>query len=355
MIKILHTADLHLGKSFSGLERTKSDIRKKELRQTLSRIIELAKAEDVDAVLIAGDLFDSNEAASDLNFAKSLFAELGNICVFIASGNHDWDAYTNTCFSDNVHVFSNSLSYVTVGDVQIFGASFKSTNQSETLLKEIPDSDDCKILVMHGDVQSGEYNPMSIQALKQFDYCALGHIHVYSGIKKDGMTTYAYVGFPEPTGFDDIGSGGVLIGTVGKGFSDIKRVQLSCREYITLEIDASSCKDNLDIVDTLQNEISTENLYKIQLNNIPSNLDISVEYIISCLQNFCFYIEVVQKKQYNYQSIANTPSIKGAFTLKMLEYIKDTDNASLYQHALELGIRAMEENEVTGYDKENRD
>lgn len=59
MIKILHTADLHLGRSFASL-RDKAREHRRQLLKTFEKIIELAIRENVSLILIAGDLFDSN-------------------------------------------------------------------------------------------------------------------------------------------------------------------------------------------------------------------------------------------------------------------------------------------------------
>ena len=68
-IKILHTGDLHLGMSFarSKLPAEIGRIRRQELWETFDRIIDTAKAEEVDLMLIAGDMFEYNYCtASDI-------------------------------------------------------------------------------------------------------------------------------------------------------------------------------------------------------------------------------------------------------------------------------------------------
>lgn len=58
-IKVLHTGDIHLGYDFDG-DYEYGRIRRKELRETFSYIIELCRQESVDIMLIAGDLFHSD-------------------------------------------------------------------------------------------------------------------------------------------------------------------------------------------------------------------------------------------------------------------------------------------------------
>ena len=59
MLKIIHTADIHLDSPFSLFDAQKAQARKNELRGVFSSLIMYAKTEKADMVLIAGDLFDS--------------------------------------------------------------------------------------------------------------------------------------------------------------------------------------------------------------------------------------------------------------------------------------------------------
>jgi len=60
MLKILHTADIHLGAKFSGLGN-KGDSQREQLRTTFKNIIATAIDERVNIILIAGDLFNANQ------------------------------------------------------------------------------------------------------------------------------------------------------------------------------------------------------------------------------------------------------------------------------------------------------
>ena len=59
MVKILHTADVHLGRQFPSLRQRGKEYRK-QLLQTFEHVLGLAIDEDVSLILIAGDLFDTN-------------------------------------------------------------------------------------------------------------------------------------------------------------------------------------------------------------------------------------------------------------------------------------------------------
>lgn len=86
-MKILHTADWHLGKRLEKFSRLE------EQREVLEEIIQIADVNDVDAVLIAGDLFDnfnpSNEAVELFYRTLKQLSNNGKRVVVAIAGNHD--------------------------------------------------------------------------------------------------------------------------------------------------------------------------------------------------------------------------------------------------------------------------
>jgi len=66
MIRILHTADWHIGQTLRGYSR------EQELRSVLRRLEEIVVERDVDAVVVAGDVFDSQNPSGE---AQRLFYE----------------------------------------------------------------------------------------------------------------------------------------------------------------------------------------------------------------------------------------------------------------------------------------
>ena len=90
-MKILHTADWHLGKVFEHSQVNFSLL--EEQRQILEKIVKIANEEKVDVVVIAGDIFDSynppNEARLLFNETITELSKQGERPVIVISGNHD--------------------------------------------------------------------------------------------------------------------------------------------------------------------------------------------------------------------------------------------------------------------------
>lgn len=88
MIRILHTADWHLGQTFFGYDRTG------EHEAFLDWLSEEIKRNDIDALIIAGDVFDvSNPSAASqrmyYEFIYRVTVENPNLQIVIVAGNHD--------------------------------------------------------------------------------------------------------------------------------------------------------------------------------------------------------------------------------------------------------------------------
>ena len=85
-MRVLHTADFHAGRTLRGYDRTP------EIREALTEIAGLARSEKVDAVLVAGDLFDTVNPPADAEsaiFAFFLALRDAGIPSIVIAGNHD--------------------------------------------------------------------------------------------------------------------------------------------------------------------------------------------------------------------------------------------------------------------------
>lgn len=121
-MKILHTADIHI--------RATDDDRWKALQS----IIKLAALRQVDALVISGDLFDSNTAALNLRGKmRELFSSLPCPAIII-SGNHDDQAYPDGAFlGDQVHLIRDLLRPVKIGNVHFWGFPYEDLLEEEIL------------------------------------------------------------------------------------------------------------------------------------------------------------------------------------------------------------------------------
>ncbi|EAC4042721.1 metallophosphoesterase family protein [Listeria monocytogenes] len=198
-IQFLHMADLHLDSPFIGLSTLPQPLfsaMQESTFQSLERITTVAIKEAVDFVLIAGDIYDSEDQSvrAQARFAKEMKRlEAANIPVFMIHGNHDFieKHKEKLALPSNVHVFSEQVEVMshktaTGVSVNIYGFSYNERHIRSSRVGEykIQGDADFHIALLHGsEVSSSEehdvYAPFRVQEIsrKGFDYWALGHIH----------------------------------------------------------------------------------------------------------------------------------------------------------------------------------
>lgn len=276
-LKILHAADLHLDSPFEGLPAGKAAIRRKEQRELLAALARLAAAEQVDLVLLAGDLLDSGNTYYETG--EELVRSLGRIGapVFIAPGNHDYYApsspYARLSLPDNVHIFTeNAIRCVTLPDlsVRVFGAAFTDSRSGALLAGFHAEKTEgvYNVLCLHGEVGGREprYDPISEQELAAsgMDYAALGHVHSASGLRKAGDCWYSWPGCPEGRGFDETGEKTVSLVTLDGADCELRPVSIAKRRYELMKVDVTGA-DPLLAVHTSLPDDTVRDVYRIVL------------------------------------------------------------------------------------------
>ena len=328
-IKLLHTGDLHLGSPMQNMgDRAKE--RKAEMLDTLTNIVNLAIEEEVDGVLLAGDLFDTNKP--DAQTADRVYAELsrlGDTKVFAVLGNHDYCA--DFAFPPNVYLFNDYIEKIPFKDADIYGVSFGANHCEQCIVEGLSAEDDDRIniLLVHGDVGAdGVYNPMSADFVKQskMDYIALGHQHTYTE-EQIGGTTVAYCGIPEGRAFDECGEKGVIIVNVGKGFADCRFVPMAKRQYVALSVDITGAQDNIEIAERVTKQLgANQNAYDIILKGEKSTF-VDCKFIKDYIEKDWYFAEVTD--------ISEEAKDEG-YTLKNL-FMEKCKN----ENALKYGLSAL--------------
>ncbi len=219
-MKILHTADWHLGAPLQG--------HGEELRQALGavpgKILEIIKEETCDLVLLAGDVFDGGYTPHTYQTVYNALQAM-EVPVFITPGNHDFCApdspWNRELWPENVHIFcSQQIESVAIPalDCRVYGAGFCSMD-CPSLLEgfRAEQTEKYAIGIFHGDTTqvNSPYNPITkAQVLNSnFDYLALGHIHKADQFTA-GKTLCAWPGCPMGKGYDEQGEKGVYIVTL---------------------------------------------------------------------------------------------------------------------------------------------
>lgn len=206
VLKILHCADVHLDSPLRGLSTT-GDAPVGELRgatrNTFVNLVDLALAEDVAAVVIAGDLYDSDR--DDFNtaiFLHKQYARLveSGIPIVVVHGNHDAASEITRRLRPppGVHVLSHdrpeTMALEDAG-LAFHGQSYATravvANLSATYPDPFPGLANVGVLHTALDGRPGHdpYAPCTAAGLAAhgYAYWALGHVHRREVIDIDGV------------------------------------------------------------------------------------------------------------------------------------------------------------------------
>jgi DNA repair protein SbcD/Mre11 len=212
-LKILHTADVHLDLDGYGSDahtRRHRDI----IHQAFSTVIDLGIQEDVDLLLIAGDLFDSNQPSDEaVDFAIQEIRRVGRPIVLIP-GNHDRLTTASIYHKVNLPAACPNLLLIThpTGEshplaahhLVLWGRGMVEHEPAYHPLAGMPrrQGDAWHVALGHGffvpdDVPPQRSSPIYAAEIRQsaWDYIALGHCHVFADVSQGSVMAY-YSGAP---------------------------------------------------------------------------------------------------------------------------------------------------------------
>ena len=267
-MRLMHIGDLHLGKSLGDFDLTEDQ------EYLLNQLLEIVEKQSVDAVLIAGDVYDkaipSEAATRMLNYFLNNLARR-NIYVYMISGNHDSDErlnYGSELFETNQIFISTKydgnlykqtlrvgqdeadiylLPFVKASHVRHFlpDAKIESYDDAVRAILDKEDIDESKnnILVAHqfvvgksedpklsgseslGTQSVGTVEKIGYDCFDLFDYVALGHIH---SPQKVGRKEVRYSGSPLKYSLSEVNNekSVSLITVSGKGKVDIELIPI---------------------------------------------------------------------------------------------------------------------------------
>lgn len=330
--------------------------RREELLQSFSHIIDFSIETDSKLLLLTGDLFDSTRVTQrTLDFlSKEMNRFSGHI--FISPGNHDpylpGSPYETFTFPVNTHIFREYEEiYLDELDCLVCGQGFTDPYQHQNMLhgRKPVHSASFKILVMHGEVTTSvnEYNPITKESIAEsgFNYIALGHRHEFSGILKEGRTSFAYAGIPEGRGFDELGDKGIIHGEVFETGTNLSFRKINERSYSILQISLSGAFTTSEICDRILESIEKRSdIYKVELTGeVPSYLNIDIEGITAALTDHLSYFtltdrtSVIESKEHISEN-----TLKGLFLKTIMERKESsTIDHELLDEVASLGLRIL--------------
>ncbi|MBD9596947.1 DNA repair exonuclease [Ensifer sp. ENS05] len=268
--RFLHTADIHLDsplKSLALRDPELSNVIGLATRRAFVRLVDLCLEERVDALVIAGDLYDGDQTS--MKTARFLAEQLqrldqAGIRIFIIRGNHDALSRITAelVMPDSVKVFGGTAETVTIDrgaghfPVVMHGLSFAKPHAPQSLLRHyaLPLPDAVNIGIMHTSLGGSEkhdlYAPCSIADLQQsgFRYWALGHIHKRL-IVEDAASVIVMPGIPQGRDINEDGPKSVSLVTIQDDRSIVVEERFTgVAQFERVLVDVSSACDWKDLV-----------------------------------------------------------------------------------------------------------
>ncbi len=277
--RFIHCSDLHIDSPFKGLASQVPSLTER-LRESTFRsfhnIVKLAVEEKVDAVLIAGDIFDGADRSlqAQLKFHRGLL-ELSKkgIPSFIVHGNHDpsnsWSHMLD--WPENTTIFpGNKVERIPVireGETLawIYGISYpqKEVNENLALKFKKDQEQGFAVGLLHANVGQhpghDNYAPCSLQDLisSDFDYWALGHIHEFK-ILRENNPCIVYSGNTQARHLKETGpkGKGCCLVTLNSGApANIRFVATDVVSYRSAKVDVSSASSINEVLQAIQSQV----------------------------------------------------------------------------------------------------
>jgi DNA repair exonuclease SbcCD nuclease subunit len=311
MLRLLHTADVHLGARHADLGEQAAAQRERQFA-AFQAAIELAIAEKVDLFLIAGDLFDSN--TQPRRSVERVAAELkrlvaARIRTVIIPGTHDVYDRASLYRVHDVAALAGSAPdddlvtvltperpsvHLAACDVIVHGPIFATKRAPYSPLRDLRvvagQGAAWHVGMVHGSVSIPDRTDRDEVVITRdeieatgLDYLALGHWHsVQQG--RAGGTTWAYAGAPEPVAVTQDGAGKVLLveldETSGKRTVRIDERAVGRTRFEKLDIDAAGVIDQPAVVDRIAAKADPDLVLDARLTGVrPDELDISTDEI----------------------------------------------------------------------------
>ena len=348
-MKIIHTGDIHIGGAFQGLPKAKAELRKAELIANFTSLCNYAKQTGVDAVIIAGDLFDKKEVSqAEKREVFSAVKSAYPVPFYFVSGNHDGDTDIRAFAPENFYTFDGGFAVYELGEgVSIGGCDFK--NLSTQNIPVLP-KDGFNIVALHGDLQT-EIPLRDLQG-KNIDYLALGHIHKPTPIKEklDARGFYRYCGSLEGRGFDELGSRGFFLLEIERGRLQNERfLSFATRSVNALEVDISACQTYTEVEVAVKNalqNIPKKDMIKITLcGKHAPYLRKDIPLLQARLLEEYFFVKVEDASSVfvDYRAYENDLTERGEFIREVGRYEM---NERLRAEILEVGLKALNGEEI---------
>lgn len=366
-VRIMHAADLHLGRTFPELGDV-GPARASDLFDTFEHICDEALDHEVAALLLAGDLFDTFAPAADVVArTQGQFERLtrAGVQVLVVPGDADSAAYERSIWRrqvfEDVHVFLSptfETQTFEAGDatIHVHGVAFDQLADPDPVSTLQTGAPGIHLALLHATVDGPEgsaganpYFPVDSAALfaAGVSYAALGHRHNRQQILNHAGASACYPGSPEGLEAGEQGARYVALVEFDDGPPQVSFLEVNRRQIVKVTVDTTDCA-SVDVVEKLLELAGDDVLATVRLAGTP--LEVLDEQVVSrtVADRFCwieFRDETTLSASPCTEAIAGENTIRGHFVGTLQRRIrgtKDVEERAALERALKLGLRSLQ-------------
>lgn len=349
-MKIIHTSDVHIDSPLTArLPAGKVRERRAELSAGFKRLIGEAERLGVDAVIIAGDLFDTDRISKHaLTSAIDVIGASSGITFYYLEGNHEKNAIRESGIPlpNNLKIFEENWTYFEADNTNIVGRCSIAKGMFESLEMS---AEATNIVVLHGELRdkTDDEEAIGLQDTKNknIDYLALGHYHSYSATELPDGGVAVYSGTPEGRGFDETGEKGFVLINIENGKVSHTFIPFAKRKLRIIPLDITDATRTSDIYDMAKNalrEISRDDLIRLELcGGYSPELIKDIEGITEKFSDVFYYFEVKDssRPQITPDDYKFDKTLKGEFIRTVLS--DETLDEEMKGRIISCGINAL--------------
>jgi DNA repair protein SbcD/Mre11 len=376
-LRLLHTSDVHIGAPFLFLG-AKGGEQRLALREAFAEIARVARDESYDALVVAGDLFDSAFGTSEADVAHVLGCLRGAAAscrVVILPGGHDRFAPGSVFERErkrfesiaNVRILAPGCETVDFPELSlaVHGRALTSNVPSANAFAGLAPlagrrwnvcAAHCSVEGFSADLDAGEMPARLGDLAPGFDYVALGHWHSFRALRQ--APPVLYCGAPEVVARDQHGAGFAVSVTLGGGAASFEQRRIGRRRIERRAVDCTGLRSTDELVARALGEIPPDGDVMLDLSlaglvGIDSTLDPA--RCVAELERHYFSVRLSgngPSREISREELLAVPpdTVAGAFVRGMLKRIEgaEGDTKDLYAEALQVGYQLFKGRDLIG-------
>jgi DNA repair exonuclease SbcCD nuclease subunit len=375
MPRLLHLADLHLGWSPRGLPEDRARQRRTRRDALLRQAVDVALREGVDAVVVAGDLFERHRPdPATLAAALDQLRRLtdAGVALVTVPGNHDELSYASSVYRTEADrwpgvlvtrpTFGPAASLRLGGhDVHVAALAYVGgVTPAGSPLDRFPRSEapGLHVAVLHGTlVRPGGRGPLHAErslpidavalAAAGFDYVALGHLHV-PAVHPGARGPAVYPGCVGGKGLDDLGARHWTLVDLEPGRTDVRAVAAVVQPLAEVAVDVGGFEDTAALRAHVRDLGDADAIVRVRLTGAVA-FDLDAEALRAAASDGFFHLEVEDATTRVAPELldawAARPTVTGAFVRRLRDQLaaaEDEEARALITRALRYGVHALE-------------